>query len=117
MIHIHQASVRLDNNSYPPTAILSFPSAICPRTTTMTSQDIAPILIRVFNHKGMMMEYCILRQPNLHRLHGLKYNTLSYNHIVMINERNTIIEPKAINYSLMCLTQVSVIWYLRSMFF
>jgi hypothetical protein len=74
------------------------------------------ILIRVFNHKRMMMKHCILRQPNLHRLHGLKYNTLLYNNIVMINERHTIIEPKTISYNPMCLTQVLTIWHLRSMF-
>jgi hypothetical protein len=45
IIHIRQASVRLDNTSYPPTTILSFSSATCPRTTTTISQDIALILI------------------------------------------------------------------------
>jgi hypothetical protein len=115
-INLDDSWVWLDNTSYPPTAILSFPRAKCPRTTMTTSQDVAPILIGVFNHKGTMMEYCILCQPNLHRLHGLKYNTLLYNHIVMINERHTIIEPKTFSYSLMCLTQVPAIWYLKSIF-
>jgi hypothetical protein len=54
------------------------------------------------------MEHYILRQPNLHRLYGLKYNTLSYNDIVMINERHTIIESKTISYP-MWLTQVPTI--------
>jgi hypothetical protein len=116
IIHIHQASVRLDNTSYPSTIILSFPSVNYPRTTTTTSDDVTLIPIRVFYHKWMMMEHCILGQPNLHCLHGLKYNTLMYHDIVMINERHTIIEPKTISYSPMCLTQVSTIWHLRSMF-
>jgi hypothetical protein len=82
----------------------------------MTSQDMALIVIRVFNHKRMMMEHCILCQPNLHRLNGLKYNTISYNDIVMINEWHTVIEPKTIIYNPMCLTQVPTIWHLKSMF-
>ena len=49
-------------------------------------------------------------------LHGLKYNTLLYNDIVMINERNIVIESKIISYSPMCLTQVPTIWHLKSMF-
>jgi hypothetical protein len=112
IVHIRQASVRLDNISYPPTAILFFSSTNCPRITTTTCDDVALILIIVFNHKRMMMEHCILCQPNLHRLYGLKYNTLSYNDIVMINERHTVIEPKTISYSPMCLTQVPTIWHL-----
>jgi hypothetical protein len=115
IVHIRQASVRLKNTSYPPTAIIFFPSTNCLRTTTTTCDNVALILIRVFNHKRMMMEHRILRQPNVHRLHGLKYNTLPYNDIVMINERYTIIEPKTISYNPMCLTQVPTIWHLRSM--
>jgi hypothetical protein len=64
----------------------------------------------------LMMEHYIFHQPNLHCLHGLKYNTLPYNDIVMINERYTIIKPQTISYSLMCLTQVLTIWHIRSMF-
>jgi hypothetical protein len=82
----------------------------------MTSDDVALILIQVFNHIWTMVEHCILHQPNLHCLHGLKYNTLLYNYIVMINEKHIIIEPKTINYNPMCLAQVSIIWHLRSMF-
>jgi hypothetical protein len=63
----------------------------------MTSQDIALILIRVFNQKVTIMEHCTLHQPNLHHRHGLKYNTLLYHQIHMINERHTIIEPKTIS--------------------
>jgi hypothetical protein len=56
-----------------------------------------------------MMEYCILYQPNLYPLYGLKYNTLPFDDMVMINERYTIIKPKTISYSPMCLTQVPII--------
>jgi hypothetical protein len=73
------------------------------------TQNVALILIRVFNHKRTMMEHYILCQPNLHRLHGLKYNTLPYNDIVMINGRHIVIKSKIISYSPMCLTQVPTI--------
>jgi hypothetical protein len=82
----------------------------------MTSDDVACIVIRVPNDEGTMMEHCILRQPYLHCLYGLKYNTLLYNDIVMINERHIVIESKTISYSPMCMTQVPTIWHIRCMF-
>jgi hypothetical protein len=94
--------VKLDNTSYPPTVILFFPSANCSRTTTTTSHDVTLILIRVFNHKQTIMKHYISRQLNLHCLHDLKYNTLSYNDIAMINETHTVIKLKTINYNPMC---------------
>jgi hypothetical protein len=56
-----------------------------------------------------MLEHIILHQSNRHHLHGLKYNTIPYNDIAMINERHNIIELKTISYNLMCLTQVPTI--------
>jgi hypothetical protein len=45
IVHIRQASVKLDNTSYPPIVILSFSSKNCPRTTMMACGDVALILI------------------------------------------------------------------------
>jgi hypothetical protein len=109
IIHIGDASVKSDNTNYPLIVVLSFPSMNCPRTATTTSDDIAFILIQVLYDEQTMMEHRILRQPYLHCLHGLKYNTLLYNDIAMINERYTVIESKTINYNPMCLTQVPTI--------
>jgi hypothetical protein len=86
IINIGDTSVWLDNTSYPPTAILSFPSTNYPRTTKMTSDSVVFILIRMRNDKQTMMEHYILCQPYLHCQHGLKYNPLLYNDIVIINE-------------------------------
>jgi hypothetical protein len=51
-----------------------------------TNDYVTFILIRVLNDEGMMNEYLVLCQPYLHFLHGFKYNTLTHNDIVMINE-------------------------------
>jgi hypothetical protein len=57
----------------------------------MTIDYIVFIFIRVLNNERMVMEQRVLQQSYLHFLHDHKYNTLSYNDIVMVNERHTII--------------------------
>jgi hypothetical protein len=75
IIHIGETIVRLDNTSHPPIVVLSFPRTNYPRTTT-TMQHL------------FSSECHMLHQPYLHCLHGIKYNTLLYNDIVMVNERH-----------------------------
>jgi hypothetical protein len=65
IIHIGEASVRLDNTGYPPTIVFSFPGMNRPRTTMMTGDDVAFILIRVLKDEQTMMKYYILHQPYL----------------------------------------------------
>jgi hypothetical protein len=63
----------------------------------MTNDYVAFILIRVLNDKQTVMEHRILCQPYLYCLYGLKYNTISYNDIVMVNERHVVIQLKTIS--------------------
>jgi hypothetical protein len=65
----------------------------------MTNDYVLFILIRVLNDEQIVLEHRVLHQPYLHRLHGLKYNTLSYNDIVMVNDMHIVIQLKTINYS------------------
>jgi hypothetical protein len=99
IIHIGGISVRLNDTSYSSTTIISFPSTNCQRKTTMTNDYVLFILIRVLNDEQIVLEHRVLHQPYLHRLHGLKYNTLPYNDIVMVNDMHIVIQLKTINYS------------------
>jgi hypothetical protein len=60
IIDIADSSVSLNNSSYPPTIILSFPSMNCTRITMMTNDFVVFILIRVLNNELTVMEHYIL---------------------------------------------------------
>jgi hypothetical protein len=65
----------------------------------MTNDYVLFILIRVLNDEQIVLEHRVLHQPYLHRLHSLKYNTLPYNDIVIVNDMHIVIQLKTINYS------------------